>query len=546
MKAYYLLLSLLFVLNFQSTAQTPGEIGPLTSIDSYTTFQGDAETTAHLGQGEYQIFYDNIDGVLDKPLILVDGFDPEDTNDTSAIYSYLTYGNPPQNYLDELRDTGIDIIILNFPTYVRASDGATINGGGDYMQRNGLVLVNLVETIKNDLAGNKEFIIVGPSMGGLVSRYALTYMEQNALEHQTGLWVSFDSPHLGANVPISFQYAINYLAEQSGDADMIAMRDIQLNSPASKQLLLDHYTMHLQSGSEFLQDLNKQLPIPNDFRNTFMATMNSLGFPLQTRNLSIVNGSLDGIMVENPGALIFDTSLDLGSGIGADVRLHFTPEENISGYEIDYIQPTVVGVPVGDTFYAYAESPAYTAGLDSAPGGTVLFENFFGADPSPVEQQIIAALQVDTSSFIPSLSSLAIDEQNWYNSVDGTEPMPFDAYIGGSDNEPHITLNQEYIDFLNDEILNFYLDVPSINLTEQVVILGNPVKENINFQITGGNFYKNLTICVLNTTGQKVAVYQLEQTKGIITIPSPDTNGLYYLNISTENTHLVKKIIIQK
>jgi len=407
-------LAILFA-SLTTLAQTPGEVGPITSINSFTTFQGYDESDPYYGEGEYQIYYDNIDGVFDKPLVIVDAFDPDDSNDISDLYGFLTYNTPPQNYLDELRDTGVDIIILNFPTYVRAADGATINGGADYLERNGLILVNLIETINASKVGDQEMIVVGPSMGGLVSRYALTYMEQNTMDHKAGLWISFDSPHYGANIPISFQYAVNYVAEMSADADMIEMRDVQLNSPAAKQMLLDHYKSHLQSGSEYLQDLTKQLPIPHDFRNTFMTELNSLGFPLETRNIAISNGSNNATMIETPGAEIMNSSLDFGSDVGADMRLHYTPVSNTSNYEVDYIQPTYAGSPFGAAYYTYAESPAITSGLDSAPGGSVLFESFFGSDPTGIQLQILDALLLDAFSFIPSLSSMAIDEADWYD-----------------------------------------------------------------------------------------------------------------------------------
>lgn len=535
----------LFLFNFLSFAQTPGEIGPLTPIDSYTTFQGYDEIAPHLGQGEYQIFYDNIDGILDKPLLIVDGFDPEDVNGTTTLYNSLIYGNPPQNYLDDLRNLGIDIVILNFPTYLRPSDNIVINGGADYIERNGLILVNLLEVLKNDVVSDEEFIIVGPSMGGLVSRYALTYMEQNAIAHQTGLWVSFDSPHLGANIPISFQYAINYIAEQTGDVDMQNMRDIQLNSPAAKQLLLDHYTPHLQSGSPVLQDLAIQLPTPNTFRDDFMLEMNALGFPTQTRNLSLVNGSLNSTMVESPGAVILDTSLDFGSNAGADIALHFTPAESTTDFEIDYIQPTILGIPVGAAFYAYAESPSYTAGLDSAPGGSILFENFFGPNPSPFEQDIIDALQVEAFCFIPTLSSMAIDEQNWYNSVDGSEVHPFDDFVGNNINEPHITLNQGFVDFLNLEFLNFYLATPDSSIAENITLLGNPVSGSINIRVDNSYLNRNLTISVISNTGQLISSYIAPRNQEIISIPSPAVDGFYYLNISDDYSHTVMKIIVQ-
>lgn len=538
------ILTLLLVV-FSSFAQTPGEVGPLTAIDSYTTFQGYDETVAHLGQGEYQIFYDNIDGVLDKPFFIVDGFDPEDNNTTSILYNSLIYGNPPQNYLDNLRDLGIDIVILNFPTYTRPSDNTVINGGADYIERNGLILVNLLETIKNDVVGNEEFIIIGPSMGGLVSRYALTYMEQNALDHQTGLWLSFDTPHLGANIPISFQYAINYISEQTGDVDMQNLRDLQLNSPAAKQMLLDHYAAHLQSGSTFLQDLAIQLPTPNTFRDDFIVNINALGFPTQTRNLSIVNGSLNSSMVETPGAEILNTSLDFGSNAGADVTLHFTPAESTTNFEVDYIQPTFLGIPVGDAFNAYAESPSYTAGLDSAPGGTILFQNLFGPNPTPAQQEILDALQVDAFSFIPTLSSMAIDEQNWYNSVDGTEVNPFDDFIGNNINEPHLTLNEDYVVFLNNEILNFYLDTPDLNIADRFTILGNPVSENIIIRLDSRYLNNTYSIAVLNSTGQIISSYKVAQNQEIVSIPSPNAAGLYYVKISDEKTQVVKKVIVQ-
>ncbi len=540
-----LILTLLLVL-FSSFAQTPGEIGPLTALDSYATFQGYEETIPHLGQGEYQIFYDNIDGVLDKPLIIVEGFDPEDVNNTTSIYNSLIYGNPSQNYLDNLRDLGIDIVILNFPTYVRPSDSALINGGADYIERNGLVLVNLIEILKIDLVGNEEFIIVGPSMGGLVSRYALTYMEQNTLEHQTGLWVSFDSPHLGANIPISFQYAINYIAEQTGDVDMQNMRDAQLNSPAAKQLLLDHYAAHLQSGSAFLQDLAIQLPTPNSFRDDFMTAMNSLGFPTQTRNLSLVNGSLNATMVESPGAIIMDASLDFGSSVGANVTLHFTPAENTTNFEIDFVQPTFIGIPVGDAFNAYSESPSFTAGLDSAPGGSILFENLFGPNPTPEQQEILDAFQVEAFSFIPTLSSMAIDEQNWYNSVDGSEANPFDDFVGNNINEPHITLNQGFVDFLNAEISNFFLSTPNASLATDFRILGNPVSENIRIQLSETSSRNELSISIYTSLGQTVASYTLKNNEGLISIPSPSANGVYFLRLSNDVIQTTKRILVQK
>lgn len=53
-------------------------------------------------------------------------------------------------------------------------------------------------------------------MGGLVARYALRSMEIQNQMHGVDKFISFDSPHLGANVPVGFQK----LLEDVDDVDI--------------------------------------------------------------------------------------------------------------------------------------------------------------------------------------------------------------------------------------------------------------------------------------------------------------------------------------
>ena len=48
-------------------------------------------------------------------------------------------------------------------------------------------------------------------MGGLIARYALKDMENKGLNHQTRMYVSHDTPQLGANTPLSVQYSARHL-----------------------------------------------------------------------------------------------------------------------------------------------------------------------------------------------------------------------------------------------------------------------------------------------------------------------------------------------
>ena len=60
---------------------------------------------------------------------------------------------------------------------------------------------------------------------------------------------------------LGFQYLINYLAEVQGNEQAQLTIDTVLNSPAAKEMLIDHYLGHLQNGSTYLQDPTLLLPV---------------------------------------------------------------------------------------------------------------------------------------------------------------------------------------------------------------------------------------------------------------------------------------------
>lgn len=179
----------------------------------------------------------NTTGKLRRPLVFVEGIDYETHNAGSArvnypitqtgaiplnssyfrIYQNFTMcpsfrngeagwnemvaynsGYKPLEKLPELRQQlqstaasgggDYDIIYLDF------SDGAAL------IQHNAMVLVELLEWMNqfnNRSLDAQENIVVGASMGGQVARFALAWMEQQGLCHNTKLYVSIDSPHRG-------------------------------------------------------------------------------------------------------------------------------------------------------------------------------------------------------------------------------------------------------------------------------------------------------------------------------------------------------------
>lgn len=271
-----------------------------------------------LSGGDLQVYIlfspENTSQKLRRPFIVTDGFDPGNkrdyysnkiaesktpkSNDFRGLYQLLNgdpspwYENyPSANLIDLLRDDGYDIVIVNFT-----------KGDGD-IPSNATMLRNLFKNVLNSslYRDNKteEAILVGPSMGGLITRHALTTMEQNNEPHYVKAWYSFDSPHKGAYIPLALQRSVNFLAKihtggigvlEDAKAQFQNSRDI-LNTEAAKQMLRYHYKNSSSSGqpTDAFTDLQNELDI--------------LGFPKQTKNYALSNGGTTKLYEES-GALI--------------------------------------------------------------------------------------------------------------------------------------------------------------------------------------------------------------------------------------------------
>ena len=524
-----------------------GNVIQATSITATIPFQGFGEPTSYLGQGEYEIYLDNVDQVLDKPIFLVDGFDPGDSRGTELIYSILDYGTSGENLGDIVRAEGYDVIILNFPQYSPV-DGVVIDGGADFIQRNAMILVELINQINAQKVGNEQNVVIGPSMGGLISRYALRYMEQNNMEHDARLYLSFDSPHLGANVPIGFQHLFNYMAfGPLGDVTIQDLVSQVIDSPAAKQMLLDHYKGHLQSGSatEFNNAIQLPTGAPN-FRTAFQNELNAMGFPTETRNVAISNGSGNGTTTGTPGMFVLDDYIvDASTTQRARFDIRFTPPAGVSNQLVSRFraqQYLLFWVTLFSST-ANATSPATSAGLDAAPGGMFNVADF-AADGSgnPTLDDFLANLLIDRFCFIPTLSSLAITNPNWFSTVTSSTATPFVATYVPSENEDHVTLTEGNVDFALEEILNSPLSIGEIPW-QNTLTIKNPFTNVI--EVFSPNTISNATIKIADATGKIVFSKKQLNLSGNYQIPIQLTKGFYFIKIESADKTIVKKLIKQ-
>jgi pimeloyl-ACP methyl ester carboxylesterase len=510
------------------------------TITANIAYQGYEETQAYFGQGEYEIFIDNVDGILDNPIIVLDGFDPGNSRDIPGLYASLSFGG--QNMADILRDEGYDIVILNAPVYT--TDGKTIDGGGDYIQRNAMVLVAMIQQLNADKVGDNELVVLGPSMGGLIARYALSYMENNSLDPETRLYISFDSPHRGANIPISLQYLINYFAEQVGDATAQQVVDQLLNAPAAKEMLTDHLLGHLLAGSTYEQDPTKLLPLgAPGFRNEFQAELDALGFPNSVRNVTMINGSGNGITTGSPDITIVDTNLQIDANTDVDVALKFTPAANQTNTVTD-VTVNYFGFPIS-TFQTTAQASRSSDGVDSAPGGTGSISDALGdGGGNPVLIDFINALQQDLYSFIPTMSALAIDNPDWF-ATPNLSNSPFVNFYIPTENEDHVTVTAASAQFALDEIRNGLISVGENQFSNQFILAQNPVQNNIQIIIPNNTSAKNLTTTVFSITGQKLMQNTWMNASGKITWNHSLSTGIYLLKLNDGASVQTIKMIVE-
>jgi pimeloyl-ACP methyl ester carboxylesterase len=470
-------------------------------IWSTIPFQGYDEAIASMGKGNVKIFYATngaCDGILRKPIIVVDGFDPLDTRSADKLYAEFL-DNPNKAVLaTDLRAQGYDIVVLNFPTYIIGYNSfnlpisnivvsipITRDGGADYIERNAMVLVALINRINTLKQGTEKLTIIGPSMGGLISRYALAYMEKNSMPHKTKLWVSFDSPHKGANIAIGDQYFLDFFASKGNAAE--ESRDKKISSVAAKQMLVHH----------FLADSWSVAGAPG-FRDRFQTALDAMGFPKGDigqpfRKISLIDGNTGGIQLNTGCQKGFTMDARQLSEIRtffnliriakfrtftlASAKMYFSPNGGnickvFEGWSI----------PSGSSTKFAATPNNTTAGYDTAPGGTVDTQQILQNEATgetdigdPItwagkfakwlikgfwkfETQFYSV--IPTHSFINTKSALAFRGTNQdlaenisTRNLVCTSETPFDSYFADfTQNREHVALWPEAVDWVKKEI----------------------------------------------------------------------------------------------
>ncbi len=467
------------------------------SIIATETFQGIK------GEIEYRIFYrtkkedgsENDETTLKKPIVIIDGFDPgdkrkigylEDAVTEKTLINQMWYdiddgdNNPDNNIkvnvVNELREEAYDVVLVNQITHTK--NNVEIDGGADYIERNAMAHIALYQHLNARVAesgSTEKLVIMGPSMGGQISRYALAYMEKHNIDHNTRLWVSVDSPHLGANISVGQQALIKFFADIEDQVQASDSYYNKLRSVAGQQQLIEQYGQ-----------LNNTNPLRQQYASnlTTNGLDNSNGYPINLRKVAMANGSLLSQNVGIAGEQDFrihafmrwlfwdakvsemNTRYMPNTGNTTGVMYIWRQFKPTHYYSLTNNNPngSMDIVPGGLTYTQEATHAGITGTTPDIPSlnngvsfGNALTEiglflfgfrgDFFG---SRINKQ--------KHSFVPTVSALGFTDANfnWSDDINRnlicTDEIPFDNYYAPQENTNHTSFTQESKDWLFQEL----------------------------------------------------------------------------------------------
>ncbi|MFE5912037.1 esterase/lipase family protein [Streptomyces wedmorensis] len=368
---------------------------------------------------------------LIRPVILSDGFSAG-SSDLDQLWHGLEE-NGDFRFISELHATGRDVIILGYDDRT-----ASITANAD----------TAIDCIRRTLAervGRAKLAVGGFSMGGLITRYALAKMEQapDLPDHETSLYLSYDTPHHGAWIPVGIQAFAHFATDHWGDTPGIGpvLRQFSglLNSPAAKQMA----RWHIEKADATPEQASERVE--------FLRALDELGgWPRNLRKIGVANGVDTGTgngikagatAVKCDGDTLHDTWLKTqAQGEQVVARLQKTGGEPVSVRTNGL--PEIDGAPGG---LFTMPSPA------GDPGSFGLAGLLMGLLGNTVDPDVIT-----TSCFIPSISAIAAgdisDPKALYQPIT-PDDSELDAFICAGRNEGHTTMTEELGAWIVNEIV---------------------------------------------------------------------------------------------
>jgi hypothetical protein len=492
----------------------PSYVMPITAAISYL---------GSVATGEAYVYLSDQNSVLTNPVIIIEGLDLDNSYGWDELYELLNQ----EELLETLRVDGFDAVVLNF------------TDATDHIQRNAFVAIELLQQVQAAVDPNQTVALAGASMGGLVGRYSLSYMEANAMEHRVRTFISFDSPQTGADIPLGLQYWVWFFASESDDATLLLAA---LNSPAARQLLLYHYTDPPGVTGE-----------SDPLRGVLHDELTNLGeYPQLPRRVAVANGS----------------AMQTGQGFSAgtqiivweytsflvDVTGNVWAVPDITNQTIFYGLIDIVLLPEDEV----SVSAHSTRPLDNAPGGWR--GTMAQMDTTEAPYGDIVALH-SNHCFIPTVSALALETDDLFYDIAGEPDLlqltPFDVVYYPLENEEHVAITPQNVEWLIAEIeygsgSDVIDNSNDVVITDLRVASANPANSDVRIEFALPAA-EQLRLGIYSPEGREIAVLanrEFEAGEWALnwnrknTSGSPAEAGVYFVQLRSATRSLVRKLVL--
>lgn len=234
-------------------------------------------STAIRAQVLHSIIHDPNGPEIQNPVIFLGGFDENISTSYELLYDQIASIESP-DFIGRLREV-FDVVLL------------TYDDVGVSIELNATALAFTLRDIIERNESRDGLVFIGISMGGLVSRMVFAGIENNIFsnidaalggpitEHNVKVWVTIDTPHQGAHIPLGLQYLVHSLRWFPVDEIQKVIR--LLDSTSAKEMLIDHYESAPATHSErirFGQTLNSWGGFPTEIDTTVAVSSGALAY----------------------------------------------------------------------------------------------------------------------------------------------------------------------------------------------------------------------------------------------------------------------------
>ncbi|MET8813302.1 hypothetical protein ABZW47_14965 [Streptomyces sp. NPDC004549] len=400
----------------EQNEQAERGVGEFTLAGAITTTRPAPQTVPEpdekweLPGGYAHVYYGEGNRGIIRPVLMADGFNLG-RSDLDWLYAGLDQGQFP--FLTELRRRGRDVILIGF-------EERTASILDNAQTATAAIMRAMAERL-----GGTRLMAGGFSMGGLITRYALARMEMQRIDHQTGVYFSYDTPHRGAYIPVGLQAFSHFIPVPNDFAR-------QMDSPAARQMLWRHYDP--KTGESGIA--------PE--RTEFLKQLDRVGeWPRIPRLLAVANGRGDGTGVAvPPGETVLKVDrVYPGTAFSAQAQ-----GKDVTVAELKRRFPA-------------AEKTITTSGfpeLDGAPGGTLRSYGILADALKKAGAQV--DLRHEEICFVPSVSAVSIrdldQQKDLYVNIDSLAPdeSHVDDFLCSSETTPHTAVTEELGTWLLDRL----------------------------------------------------------------------------------------------